>query len=138
MRNILQNLNYRFQVFMQGRYGIDELSKNMIIAACVCILVSSLRFLKIFYILGIALLIWSYIRLFSKNIESRRKELYAYFNFKNRVNSKLSLKKRIWCERKTHKYFKCPKCHAALRVPKGKGKIQITCRECSYKFIKKV
>ena len=137
MRNFMQNLNYRFGSFMMGRYGFDELSKSVIIASVICFLISYVPYLRFFYFIGFALILWSYIRLFSKNLDARRRELYAYFNFKNKLKSRISLKKRIWNERKTHKYFTCPKCKATLRVPKGKGKIAITCRECSHKMIKK-
>lgn len=39
--------------------------------------------------------------------------------------------------KKTHKSFKCPKCHTLCRVPRGKGKIRITCPSCGEKFIKR-
>ena len=35
------------------------------------------------------------------------------------------------------RHFRCPKCHQKVRVPRGKGKIQITCPKCGEKFIKK-
>lgn len=38
---------------------------------------------------------------------------------------------------KEHKYFKCPKCKARLRVPKGRGRITVTCPRCGNKFDKK-
>ena len=39
---------------------------------------------------------------------------------------------------KEHKYLKCPKCKQEIRVPKGAGKIRITCPKCQEKFEKKV
>ena len=36
-----------------------------------------------------------------------------------------------------HRYFDCPKCHQMVRVPRGKGKISITCPRCREKFVKK-
>ena len=39
---------------------------------------------------------------------------------------------------KTHKIMRCPGCGEKLRVPKGAGKINITCPHCGTKFIKKV
>lgn len=35
---------------------------------------------------------------------------------------------------KDFKFFKCPQCGHTLRVPKGKGKIKITCPNCSNRF----
>lgn len=40
-------------------------------------------------------------------------------------------------ERKHFKFFKCPACHQKIRVPKGKGRIEITCPRCGEKFVKK-
>ena len=31
---------------------------------------------------------------------------------------------------KEHKYFTCPNCRTVCRVPRGKGKIIITCPKC--------
>ena len=36
-----------------------------------------------------------------------------------------------------HRYFACPKCRQTVRVPRGKGKISITCPKCREKFIRK-
>lgn len=38
---------------------------------------------------------------------------------------------------KIYKYFECPKCAQKIRVPKGHGKIEITCPKCGEKFIKR-
>ena len=36
-----------------------------------------------------------------------------------------------------NRYYKCPKCKQLVRVPRGKGKISITCPRCKEKFVKK-
>ncbi len=38
---------------------------------------------------------------------------------------------------KTHRIFQCPQCGQKVRVPKGKGKIEITCPNCRNHFIKR-
>ena len=38
---------------------------------------------------------------------------------------------------KEHRYFRCPSCGQQLRVPKGKGKITVTCRSCGAVFQEK-
>jgi len=38
---------------------------------------------------------------------------------------------------RSHRYYSCPRCRQPVRVPRGKGKISITCPKCSEKFIKK-
>ena len=47
-----------------------------------------------------------------------------------------NLKKR-WAQRSTYRFFKCPQCKQTVRVPKGRGKICITCPKCKTEFIKK-
>ena len=41
--------------------------------------------------------------------------------------------KKMWSERKTSKFLKCPSCGQILSVPKGKGKIRVTCPKCHAK-----
>lgn len=38
--------------------------------------------------------------------------------------------KKMWKERKTKAFLKCPNCGTMLSVPKGKGKIIVTCPKC--------
>ena len=38
---------------------------------------------------------------------------------------------------KEHCYFKCPHCGQQLRVPRGRGKITVTCRSCGASFQEK-
>ena len=83
-----------------------------------------------------ALLIYSYFRILSRNV-SKREENQRYLNAKYRaVVKKNNLKKR-WAQRSTYRFFKCPQCKQTVRVPKGRGKICITCPKCKTEFIKK-
>ena len=40
-------------------------------------------------------------------------------------------------DRKLYHYYRCPKCRQKLRVPRGRGRIQISCPRCGTQFIKK-
>lgn len=35
---------------------------------------------------------------------------------------------------KEYYYFKCPTCGQPMRIPRGLGKVQITCRSCASQF----
>lgn len=135
MGSFFDRLRYKFSVFMQGRYGMDALSKAMLIWAVILGFLSNLPFLRFLYFAFTILIILIYVRFFSRDTSARRRELYRYYEIKNRFKDKVALRKKIWSERKTHRYFKCPKCKALLRVPKGKGKIEVTCRVCKDKSI---
>lgn len=140
MRNFFDNLRYRFQEWMTGRYGADELNRLMMIGALVFFIASlfsgKVGWLRYMIIPGLVLVIFATIRQFSRNVYARSKERDAYLRIKQKITGFFKLQKRMWSERKTHRYYRCPKCHVAVRVPKGRGKIQITCPKCREKFIK--
>lgn len=132
----------KVQRFMMGRYGADELSKAMTIVALVCMILSSL-FVKVplvyslFYWGGAAILVYNLFRMFSKNVAKRYEENQKYRTFRYKIVTKLDAKKKQFEQRKTHRFFKCPSCKQHVRVPKGRGKICITCPRCKHEFIKR-
>ena len=130
MRNWLEKLRYKTATFMYGRYGNDELTKVLLIAALVFMILSCLPHLGLIYFLAAALLVWSLTRSFSRNFEMRKRELNRYLKIKKGFVNFFKLRRNKWRDRKTHVYFKCPKCKAMLRVPKGKGSIIVTCTRC--------
>ncbi|MEG1108929.1 MAG: hypothetical protein RSE97_08735 [Oscillospiraceae bacterium] len=126
--------------FMYGRYGLDELSKALTYFS-LFILILSLFFgskLKNFIlILAILLIIFSYVRVFSKNFEKRRSENEKYLQQKNRLLTFLRLRRDMFKQRREYKFFKCPSCRAVMRVPRGKGNIRVVCKKCGTAFEKK-
>lgn len=127
----------RFLSFMQGRYGVDQLSKFLSIVGLIVMVVSNITRMQIFYYIGIAMLIYAYVRMFSKNINKRYGENQRYLFYSDKVKNKFSGIKTAFSQRKTHKVFKCPNCSQKIRVPKGKGKIEISCPKCFTKFVRK-
>ncbi len=136
MRYYLNKLIYSINQFMYGRYKGDELNRFLILLYFIIWLLSFFPYLYFLQILNTAIFIFVLFRAFSKNIYARQKELNAYLKIKNKFNSKISLFKEKRKNRKTHIYFKCKNCKANLRVPKGKGKIEITCPKCKHTMIK--
>ena len=129
---------------MMGRYGVDQMNIGVLIFSMVCTLTASLTRWLLLSILGTALLSYGVFRMFSRNVSARSKENQKFLVFWNKVKGIwykikdwFSGKKRRFADRKTHCYFSCPKCKRKLRVPKGKGKIEISCPICGTKFIKK-
>lgn len=130
----------RFQRFMQGRYGSDELSRVMLIAMVICVVLTWFTGGVLDLILNIAvwaLLIFSYVRMFSRNHTKRWAENQKYLSFKNRILGDINRQKNYAQQRKTHRIYSCPQCRQKIRVPKGKGKIEISCPKCKAKFIKR-
>lgn len=122
---------------MAGRYGYDELSRAMSIIALICLLVAMFTGWPLLSTVALILWVWALIRSYSKNIRKRQLERQSYLRLTGRIKGWFGTKKRAWSERKTHCYFKCPNCKKTLRVPKGKGKIKITCPECKTQITKK-
>lgn len=127
---MFRKLGDRFRNFMMGRYGYDVLNKWLLILGVVLILLSSLlgRLVPWMAHLGLVAyvpLIWCMIRMYSRNIAARRRENAAFVNFLARLKDR------------EHRYFHCPKCRQTVRVPSGRGKINIRCPKCSEQFIKK-
>ena len=115
---------------MYGRYGNDELTKFLMILALILMVVSWLPNLGLVYFVALALMIWSLFRSFSRNLEKRRRERERYLKLRKPFADFFKLSKNKWRDRKTHVYFKCKRCRAVLRVPKGKGSIVVICTRC--------
>ena len=137
-------MKQKFAKFMYGRYGMDELSKFLSYAALIILILSMLleqligsSAKSVLFIIVLALIVYSYFRIFSKNFEKRRAENMKYLTFKRLIADRLKLRGDMWGQRKEFKFFKCPSCKAVLRVPKGKGKVRIVCKKCGTAFEKK-
>ena len=126
-----------------GRQGMDELSKALFWMGLVCMLLSVLTvnvlkgvFSLLFNWLGLMLLIFSFVRAFSRRLGQREAENNAYLALrqKQRHNRQAAWERRA--QRKDFCFFKCPGCGVMLRVPRGKGKIHIKCK-CGYTLYRK-
>lgn len=131
----------KMQRFMMGRYGMDELSKVLNATALVCLLISMLSvkipLFQVFYLIGIALMIYNCFRMFSRNVSRRYQENQKFCSMRYRAVAKKDAAKKRWQQRKTYRFYKCPECSQKVRVPKGRGKICITCPKCKKEFIKR-
>ena len=119
----------KFARFMYGRYGMDQLSRNLSI--------TMFSRSNVLYAIALAGIIYTYFRVFSRNISKRSKENEKYLSFHYKVVGKINRIKYIIKDNKTHKIFKCPSCSQKIRVPRGKGRISIKCPKCRIEFIKK-
>jgi len=103
----------------------------------VLLLIAIISRVNLFTYLGAALLIFCYYRTFSRNISKRTEENYKFYTLKDRVDNKFKGWKEQWANRKVYHYYRCPQCRQKLRVPRGRGRIQISCPRCGTQFIKK-
>lgn len=126
-----------FARFMSGRYGADQLSFAMVVAALCMTLIGAFARVGLLTLLADALLIVTFVRMLSKNRYQRAHENQVYMERTQRARRAAS----EWVNRlknsKKYRYFTCPKCKARLRVPRGVGHVTITCKSCGEKFDKK-
>ncbi len=123
--------------FMAGRYGGDQLSMALLVLAALLTLAAELTGLPLLALLGYLPLGVAIFRILSRNTAKRSLENYKFaivisplYSWFKRTQARLK-------EAKTHRYFFCPNCKQSLRVPKGKGRIIITCPKCKVEFGRK-
>lgn len=137
MRRFFERMANAIARFMYGRYGADELNLVLMWLYLGLAFLSMIPGLYVFSLLSMALLIWSCFRSLSRNLEARRRELVRYLALKRRVMDRFRLQKAKWRDRKTHVYFRCPKCRAVIRVPKRKGGGTVSCPKCGHRIKRK-
>lgn len=124
------------QRFMAGRYGNDNLNLVLFALYFILYVISGFVHSNLLAILALACVALSFYRTFSRNIAKRRAENAKFMELIRPVMRWVRVKKARRQDRE-HCYFRCPNCGQQLRVPKGKGKISITCRSCGVSFEKK-
>jgi hypothetical protein len=120
---------------MAGRYGPDHLNAAVLIVALLISIVS--RFFTPLIYLSYLLLILAVFRMLSRNIRKRRAENDTFLRFWWPVRQKCKAFFSGLKNGRSHKFFKCPSCSNLLRVPRGKGRISITCPKCGERFVRK-
>lgn len=132
----VKNMNW-LKNLMRGRYGGDQLSIALLVFSIVIDIIGSLARLPVLVYVGYIPLFLCFYRMFSRDINRRSMENYKFYSLMNPVYSWFRNKKQWLSQTKTYRFFKCPGCKATLRIPKGKGKIVITCPKCKKEFGKK-
>lgn len=115
-----------------GRNGPDHLSLGLSILA----LALSLVPVTIVFYISLAVFALSILRMFSRNIEQRRKENLMFLKLVNKPKMWYYNLKTARTQSRLYKIFICPQCGQKLRVPKGKGKVSIKCSKCGNRIIK--
>lgn len=123
--------------FMQGRYGADQFTRFLIGVSCVCMFLSIFSKRHILYYLALIILLFTYYRVLSKNHTARYKENQAYLKYLTIFKNTLHISKEEQAQRKQYHIYRCPKCRQKIRIPRGKGKIAVTCPKCHTEFMKK-
>ena len=128
-RQVTMKIACGYRRFMEGRYGTDRLNMAILMTGLgMSILSMIFRIPAINLTLttaSYALMFWAIARSLSRNTYKRYQENRKFLQIFDRLKDR------------DHRYFDCPKCRQLVRVPRGKGKIAITCPRCREKFIRK-
>ena len=122
---------------MMGRYGVDQFARFLNFSVIILLVISMLTRLGILYLLALALMVYSYYRIFSRNRAKRYAENMKYLQRTAKLRGGFSTFRRDMKTRRTHHIYRCPGCRQKIRIPRGKGKIAVRCPKCSTEFIKK-
>lgn len=127
----------KFQRFMMGRYGVDDFSKFLlyvVLALCILTFFTKSSILNFLVLVGIC---YTYFRIFSKNHSKRWHENLVYIRKRDQVKHFFRRQKNLAEQRKIYRIYSCPNCQQKIRIPKGHGKVQVTCPKCRMEFIRR-
>jgi len=128
-RQFTAKLSAQLRNFMAGRYGTDRLNMAILgvglVASLLSVLIKFAPVNLVLFLLSYGMMFWAIFRTLSRNTYKRYQENRKFLQLTGRMKDR------------EHKYFDCPKCRQMVRVPRGKGKISITCPRCREKFVKK-
>ena len=116
---------------------MDYLGRFTIILGLAAIVLSVFVDSAILSVFAWACIIYTYFRMFSRKIYKRSAENQAFLAKTYKIRCFFSRQKDLMAQRKTHHIYKCPTCRQKIRVPRGKGRIEIRCPKCNTRFIKK-
>lgn len=125
--------------FMQGRYlayGYDTLTRFLLIVWLILTVITSFFGNAYIRLLPLALFFYIYFRLFSRNISARYRENEAFRQMTAGIRGRFSKMKRRALMHKSYHIYRCPQCAQKIRVPRGRGRIEVTCPKCGDKFLK--
>ncbi len=133
------NFRQKLSQFMYGRNGIDVLGVFLLVVSVVLMTLSTLFsrisvLSELFLALEWMVLLLCVFRIFSRNTVKRQQENAKYYQHHRKFLLWCRSVRDRWTQRKDYKFFRCPSCHALLRVPRGKGVLELTCRKCGNRF----
>lgn len=141
MKRWLIDMSRKFERFMRYRYGNDQLNNFLMFIYLILLMIQWISKTEIVTIVSYTIMVMVgfvvIYRFFSKKKIQRSKENHHYLNIKYNIKGFFRRFTKKARNRSTYKYFKCPHCHQELRVPRGRGKVSVTCPKCHTVFDEK-
>lgn len=124
--------------YLQKVYGVDFLSKTMIVVALILSLINLKFKNRVVEVITMILIVYFGIfRVFSINKYQRMIENQKFAKAVKPMTDFFEKYKIRAANSKDKKYIKCPNCKKEMKIPRNKGKIKVTCPHCGHKFVKK-
>lgn len=123
----------KIRAFLSNAYGFDQLSQHIYYLAIVLFVISLFTKNNIPRTISLALMLYSLYRSLSNKRSQRARELVLYRRYIRYIKVRFKITKLNITDRK-YKYFICKTCHKQLRVPRNRGKLEVTCSNCRSKF----
>ena len=135
--SFMQKVRDGLRRLMVGRRGPDELSLALLVAGVVLSMLSSITRIGLFYLVSLVAYGFSIYRMFSRKIEKRYAENAKFLTLWRGWRSSLKQFINRAKNMRKYKYYKCPQCHAWLRLPRKVGEVTVTCGKCHSSFKQK-
>ena len=122
---------------MQGRYGVDSLSRFLSVVLLAVIILRMFIRIPLSGTITLVILVILYWRMFSRNIPKRYEENQKFLQIRDKLLGRFSNFGSNMSQMKDYHIYKCPRCNQKIRIPRGKGHIMVRCPKCGYEFHKK-
>ncbi|MGL5978636.1 MAG: hypothetical protein ACRCZJ_06565 [Erysipelotrichaceae bacterium] len=132
----MDKLKWQLARFFYGRYGMDRLNIVLYVSSLVLLVFGWFGQTWLWTTLSQAILLYALYRICSKQIAKRRREYQIYLQYEQTCKRAYTLA-RLRIQDRSHRTFACPQCGQLARVPKGRGKLMITCPKCRTTFDRK-
>ena len=123
--------------FMRGRYGYDELGRVTMWSSLILFVIYALTGIRVLAVIAVILLALTDFRLLSRNTARRSEENRVFLKNTAFITRRAARFRQNVQNRRHYHIYRCPNCKQKIRIPKGKGRIEITCPRCHIEFIKK-
>ena len=128
------NWQRKMMEWLQGRQGPDDLAVFSMNLAIVVVVVNLFARVSWLGWVALVLIAYSMFRIQSKNLGSRARETEAFLKALGPARPWVQNPRAAWAELRAYKHVRCASCKQRVRVPRGKGKLRVTCPRCKTKF----
>ena len=122
---------------MQGRNGLDNLGFALLWASLIVSFLDTFIGTGLLSLLGMALYIYSIVRMFSRKLDKRAEENRRYVQLSTNWKTKVRQFFLRLKNSREFKYFRCPQCRVLIRLKRGSGERMVHCPKCHHEFQQK-